>query len=436
MKRLSLGLGAAAVLLVMFFHQGLTANPTSRLLTVWALVEDHTLRADRFFNRTWDVSLVDSHLYSDKAPLASLVATPAYALYRAFRHGPATEVDREASNHLAILVASAIPFAVFVVLVFWRLVRAGLLPPRAVWAALLVGLGTFASAYGGAFFGHMLAATLLLGAWIGAGEREQPFVAGLLGGAAIACEYTTALGVVAIGALFYDDRRRALRFAAGVVPGLLLILGHNLAVTGLPWRLPYAQVQPSFAVMRHAFGFRMPNWLQAWELVFSQYRGALFYAPLLGLLVPLLVARFDGPRRRQVVLLALASAYLVLMSGFNNWEGGWCTGPRHLLPPIALLLYEGAGAWARTRRFVVLFAALGVLGLIVNLTFAATDPTPPASVARPMLDVAYPAFVSGKINPHNLPSELLGVRPARVLLFAFAALGVALAGLLRRASRR
>src|SRR5206468_369527 len=86
----------------------------------------------------------------------------------------------------------------------------------------------------------------------------------------------------------------------------------------------------------------------------------------------------------------------------NMWDGGGCTGPRRLLPVVLLVLYEGAGAWARTRRFGVLFVALAVLGVVVNVAFAATDPIPSTAQPRPFMDIVFPHVRDGNINPHNI----------------------------------
>jgi hypothetical protein len=436
-KRLVLAASVVCVMLVTFFHQGLTANPTSRLLTVWALVDDHTLSADRYSALTWDQSIVRGHVYSDKAPLASYLAVPFYAAYRAvIARGPQTPAHRQAANHIAIVVAAAVPFAVFVLLVLARLLRAGLLPSHAVWAAMLVGLGTFAFAYGCAFFGHMLAGALLVAAWVLALERNAPLAAGVCGGFAVLAEYPVALGVGAIAGVLWWERGRVGRFVVGCVPAAIALCAHNWAVTGAPWRLPYADVSSQWKAMQHGFGFAAPNWLAAWELVFSQYRGVLFYAPVVALFAPLVWTRFDGPERRRVALCALVVAYVALISAYFRWDGGWCTGPRHLLPVVLLVLYEGAAAWAKSARWRALFVALAVLGVVVNVTFAATDPIPSTAQPRPFMDVAFPALRDGHMNPHNVASEVFGVAARRRLLAYWSLLAFASIALTARAARR
>src|SRR5262249_39350640 len=129
---------AACVALVLFFHQGASGNGNSRLLTVFSLVEDHGFRGDRWQQFTNDKSFVAGHYFSDKAPLSSYVVLPFYALYRAVEGGPYTPRDVEAANHLAEVVAAAVPFAIFAVLVLLRLLRENTVSPStAVWFSLL-----------------------------------------------------------------------------------------------------------------------------------------------------------------------------------------------------------------------------------------------------------------------------------------------------------
>src|SRR5271166_3628693 len=78
----------ATAALVLVFHGGVSVNPASRALTVLAIVEDGSLRADRWFGLTIDQAIVGGHVYSDKPPLSSLVVVPFYGLWRALRGGP------------------------------------------------------------------------------------------------------------------------------------------------------------------------------------------------------------------------------------------------------------------------------------------------------------------------------------------------------------
>jgi hypothetical protein len=427
------------LLLVLFFHGGLTSNPVSRLLTVFAVVEDHTLRADRWRSLTIDYAQIDGHIYSDKAPLSSFVVLPLYWAFRAPSHRAQVPTDRGAANHLAVFIAAGVPFAIFALLLLWRALRGGIAPGRAVWTALGAAFGTCLASYGGIYFGHMLASTLFLGAYVLAVERQQRFVlAGFLGGCAVLAEYPLALtqalllGYLALGP---RPRYRALRYVLGAVPPALALLAYNAAVTGRPLELAYAHVPAQWAAMRTHFGIRLPAPASAWELVFGQFRGAAFFAPVLLVLVPLVVLHFDGPPgRRRLVLLTMAS-YLALIASYFKWDGGYCVGPRHLAPVIALALYEGIGALARAPRARPAFALLSCWGVVLNLVAGATENMPADTEPRPAFEVFVPHLIRGEINRHNLFAEW-HLPSGRYLLLVWWVLFVALAALCSRAFAR
>lgn len=428
MSRAYLLFSAACLVLVLFFHQGRSFNPVSRLLTVYAVVEDHTLRADRFRQETGDFAEIAGHTYSDKAPLSSFLVLPVYALYRQLFRGPLTEVDKEVACHIGTAVCAALPFALFALLLLVRLLRERAPPRTAVWLALGAAFGTCLANYGGIYFGHLLAATLFLASYVLACERQERFVlAGFLGGSAVVAEYPLVLTQVLITLylLLGTDRwRRTLRYGLGALPMALAMVAWNRAVTGRWLDFPYSHVPAAWAPMQHAFGIRLPDPSAAWELAFGQYRGLAFYAAPLLLCVPALMARFAGPPRRLVLVLALLLSAFVFVSAYFKWDGGWCTGPRHLAPVIMLALYEGVAALARMRRGRVIFASLAVWGALLSVCASATDCLPPESFQHPAFEVFFPKALRGEVTPHNLASELLRVHAGGALLLAWGALAL------------
>jgi hypothetical protein len=404
-----LALGLACVLLVLFFHQWAGWNGNSRLLTVYALVEEGTLRADRWRGLTGDYAELDGHLYSDKAPLASFVVTPFYWVWRHGAREPQTAHDQEAAIHIADTVACAIPFAVFAMLVFRRLARRGLSLRAVVWITLGAAFASPLRCYGSQFLGNMLAATLFLGAYVLAVEDEDNFeLAGLLGGLAGAAEYPLILSnaVVLFYLLLGQDRwRRSARYVFGASAPAILLLLYNRQITGHLFDFPYAHENSHFPQMHTVFGMALPSPNALWELTFGQYRGALFYAPALLVLLPLLVLRFDGPARRRRVVLALMGSQLLLISSYFMWNGGFCVGPRHLALFMALGLYEGVAALAGEPRWRLAFALLSAWGILLNLVAVATDALPNDTWHSPVFEIFFPRIQQNDINSHNLLAE-------------------------------
>jgi hypothetical protein len=118
----------ATIVLVTFFHQGTGSNSTSRLMTVYALVEHHTFASDESRGRVQDYAEVGGHIYSDKAPLASLLVVPFYWLWRLPSYAPIGELDRRVAEHLGVLLGGALPFAVVALLCVLRVRKCGFRP--------------------------------------------------------------------------------------------------------------------------------------------------------------------------------------------------------------------------------------------------------------------------------------------------------------------
>jgi len=422
----------ACTLLVLFFHQEASGNGRSRLLTVWGLVEDHTYRGDRWHTLTFDKSYVAGHFYSDKAPLASYVLIPFYWLWRTVEGGAQTPRDLETAHHLGELVASAIPFSIFALLIYFRLRRTSALSPsEAVWWSLLAAFGTSIFNYGNSYFSHVLAGTLFLASYLLAVERERHFAwAGLLGGCAVLTEYPLIIlvgGILLLIALDPNQRKqRLLAYCAGALPAAALFFFHNRMITGHVWQLPYAMVVDSWKPMKTNFGMRLPNAWAVWHLSFSPYRGAFFYGPLLALLFPLLFFRFDGPNRRRWVIIGLCVIYYLFDCSYFRWDGGWCTGPRHLAPALMLCIYEGTAALARARspRLTRAFLALAACGVAINLAFASTNALPSTADFDPLFNTALPHLWSHQMNPHNLATEWAGLNPHPYSLILWATMFV------------
>jgi hypothetical protein len=417
--------------LVMFFHQGLSSNPTSRLLTVLALVEDHRLYADRWADQTIDKAIVRGHIYSDKAPLASFVSVPLYAAWRATHRKAGETAYEDAAVHLSDLVAAAVPFAIFALLLFHQAARF-LDDARAIVIALVTAFSTCLVNYGNVFFGHMMAAALIVGSYALAKERRRLLLAGLIGGCSVLTEYPAVLtqAILAVWLLGHRARewRDSLRYCAGALGPAIALFAYNAWITHNPFSFPYAHVTDQWEAMRTAFGVRLPSFEAAWELVFGEYRGMLFYAPTLAVLGPIALYRPAPPGRTrgetQGLLAVLCGTQFVFVCSYFKWDGGWCTGPRHLAPVIALLAYEGvAQLAAHWPRFRVLFFLTGLMGIVVNICAASTFPITSESHTHPMFDEFWPAILENRINGHNIAAEV-GLHNGRWLLVAWAVLFV------------
>ncbi len=104
-----------------------------------------------------------------------------------------------------------------------------------------------------------------------------------------------------------------------------------------------------------------------WNLM-SPYRSLFLYAPAVVLCL-FGLRTFARRHRADLCLIVAVTAYVfIIYSAWWAWHGGWCWGPRFLVPVIPLLLIPGLVAVDQGQRWLAgLAIALGVAGFVVQL---------------------------------------------------------------------
>jgi hypothetical protein len=421
---------AAAVALLLgcygYFYQAGGWNQNSRFDLVRAVVEDGSLRIDRFEKNTGDDSVKDGHYYCDKAPGASWLCLPTYAAAFHLAGAPA----RPDPGWLAWAVWLSIVFAISVPSVIAALFLARLMRrlgagEAASWVvALGWALGTMALPYSTLLYGNQLAGSLLLIAFslfvdIRHGQPATPWrmaIAGVLIGFAGATEYPAALIAlpVAVYALWFIRVRSCLWAALGGVVPLLALAWYHTAAFGSPTAFPYnysVWPQPHTGWF---MGIGKPNFTALGNILVGEFRGLLFTTPWLALAVPGAVALWVRPGRRAEVAVCAVSVllFLWLNSSIPPWDGGWAAGPRYLVPmlPFLAVLAGGVPAWlwpeaaagprvASTRKVGAVIIAV-LLAYSVAHMFAATAVKPEidGKIKRPYAQFVWPRFVDGDLS--------------------------------------
>lgn len=364
--RLALFLVAFASVSALGFHRFGTIDAMQRL----ALTRSWLLRG----------SLVaDPYGPVKYGPLQPLLAMPSYGLgYAAatLLPGP-TDPHRVGYRFTAFLFTPMVVAATL--LVFVRLAtRLGAAPRDALPSAGLLLFGTFLLPYSRLLFSEPLYGLLFLlalEALVPASNGEKPalltlpFLLSLL---SLANPVFLPLLPAGAGLLVFrlvrDGRRSEARHAAlaallcGVATAAAWAL-YNLGRYGRPLEFGYAG---------ESFGTPLLTGLRG--LIFSIGRGLAVYSPLTflaALSIPFLL-RLPAPPSRRLVLGAALGAwltYLVVYARWDSFEGGWCWGPRFLLPfvpalhlavPFLLARARGAGLARRGALGVVVLAALCV----------------------------------------------------------------------------
>lgn len=424
-----------------FFPRWADWNQNSRFNLVQALVDDGTVKIDRYVGNTGDYAYIGGHYYSDKAPGMAVLGVPVYAAVRSLiptlRGGslPAAAADNDAlratlrvggsglsseklSYFFALTVTTsltvALPSALLGVLFFDVSGHLGLSRRQRLLATLLYGLATPAFAYANAFVGHQTAAFLLFAAFAvlfgirrGALPRAWLPAAGFLIGYAAITEYPTALigGLLGLYALLTlgQPRDTLVRLTIGLLPPLFILIVYDLVAFGTP--LPVGYLHSTLWTDVHQTGFvslTYPRPEALWGITFSPHRGLFFLSPFLLWALPGYAALWTNRARRpEFWLLLLAPLALLLFNGSSvMWSGGFAVGPRYLVPMLPFLALAAAAGLGHTwpnpaARLLALAAGAWSLFAVWSETVAGQsfpDYTP-----NPLFDLSLPRLVAGDI---------------------------------------
>jgi hypothetical protein len=423
-----------------YFYQAGGWNQNSRFDLTRAIVEQGTLRIDRYEKNTGDESRRAGHVYCDKAPGVSVLAVPAWAVVYAGSARPPRPEQLAVGAWLATVTAIGIPSALAVVALMLLARRLGLSRERAAVLALGWGLATLAFPYSTLMYGHQLIAAALITAFaLVLGARGDPrwrrwIAIGFLLGAAVAIEYTAALAalpitIYAIAARIAPWRRIVLGLAAGAAaPGIALAAYHAAAFGG-PLTLPY-----EFSTQKHRhqgwfMGLGAPDPGVLAQITFSSYRGLFYAAPWLLLAIPGAVRWWKrGDRGVVGVCVAITVLFLWLNASLVDWQGGWAMGPRYLIPAIPFLVVLAGGVllpptpgWryahvVADRRVqiggAIALAAALALSAGLMLIGTAVKPEVDVHVRRPYQEFLVPHFSRGELGVSTQGIDM-AANPAR-----------------------
>lgn len=429
---LALVLGACA-----YFYQAGGWNQNSRFDLTRAIVEDGSLRIDRFEKNTGDDAKRDGHHYCDKAPGVSWLGVPPYALAHALA-GPPPKV-KPSTSYLAwsawaaTVVAVGLPSAIAAVMLALYLRALGLGGAAAAGVSAAWALATLAWPYGTLLYGHQtLAALLIIGFALVATPRargEAPSaarlaVAGLVLGYAVVVEYPAALACAVIGgyAIAAYGWRRALWIVAGAVPPAIALAAYHAAAFGGPATLPYEFSTQPHRHMGWFMGLGTPRPEALWHILLSSYRGLLFSAPWLALAIPggVLLAR-AGRRLEVAACAAIVLLFVWLNSSLVDWQGGWTFGARYLVPCVPFLVVLAAGVVLappalapRARQALAAVALALVAWSFAHMAIATTvKPEVPVYLGRtkveaPFSQYLYRRFADGALSVSTQSIDMPG----------------------------
>jgi hypothetical protein len=454
LQRLRIGYAAWLFGIFCYFLPAATWNPVSRFDLTRSVVEHGSFAIDAYVDNTGDRAHRGEHWYSDKAPLAALLAVPAYQAYHWMESsrgkapsyqvvgklGEAPQrvtVNRSFQRALYVCSLSTAALAgVAAGLALFELLRRRLSTPTALAGSAATVLATPLFPYATSFYGHAMAAgfvtvaVALLDTWDpqaidsqGLPPRGRALLAGACLGTSLGCEYLSTVPAAVVSLVFAlgfvlsaRDRGRAVQrcvselllpLALGALGPVLIIAGYHWTCFGAPWRTGYSFiVDPRFAA-GHAsglLGIRLPTAAGLWGVSFGRMRGLFYIAPLALALLVGLVAR---ARSRDRAALAGTCAFLALLlvnSSYYMWWGGAAAGPRHLVPALGLLALGVPWLWQRAwLRYACCALAVVSLFNMIGISAVGLEAPEHGDILR---DFVYERLAAGRLSALSGASNL------------------------------
>jgi hypothetical protein len=413
-----------------YFFQGGDPNQASRYYLTRNLVERHAPDITPDHPLTIDKGEREGKFYSDKAPGVSLLAVAPYAAFRAAERitglDPEDRGVERARLHAIVFLVSGLSGVFAAVFLRRVLVRFGTGDRAADLVTFGYALGTLAFPFSTVLFGHETAAAVMIAAFALCLEdaalpsprpRRTRLVLGALWALAIVVEYPTAL-LVAVQGLYFVTAERAPRTAGrtfgwtlvGAVPIVAVHCTYAAWAFGSPFALPYRYVfDPIFRAHTASglLGIGRPHLSVVREALFGSYRGLFFFCPFLVLAVAGFGAWIrSGERTRElVVCLATVALSFVMTAGYYAWDGGFSTGPRHLVPALPFLVVPIAwwvrrGRWAARVTAVVLVPSVAIMTACTAVLVQMPQGEP--STMNPLYTIIVPSLARGTVATNQL----------------------------------
>jgi hypothetical protein len=286
---------------------------------------------------------------------------------------------------------SAFSSALAVALALYIFLQLGIAQKTSLLAAGILALATPLAAYSGWLLSEPLAAALFLGAAAVlfavppgiAIPVSRALGAGALLGAAVWVRPTHVIMIpIFLVALLVRDKEKrwsaATALAVGAGVGVALLLWRNNYLHGRLFDFGY----PSAAEGGKALNtFETPLTTGLLGFLVSPGKSIFLFCP------PVLLALVGLPRLwrldRGLAFVAAAApiVYLLFFATYTQWEGGYCYGPRYLVPALAVLcLGIGPGLAARestsvsgSRNIRLLAIAVSAVGFFVQFIGTTTS---------------------------------------------------------------
>ena len=276
---------------------------------------------------------------------------------------------------------SSATFAALTVTFFFLLLGGiGIALRPALLATFIVGLATPIFAYSGWLFSEPLSAAIFTGSacliFTAPATTRSTAFAGLLLGLATLVRPTNILAIaVFVLALLAQEGKAALRPAFILCTtsaiGVVILLAHNALLFGSPFAFGYPAAAEGAKQLNR---FDTPLLTGLYGFLFSPGKSVFVFAPPIILALAGLTALWRSNRGLAALAMMSPLVGLLFFAKYSQWEGGYCVGPRYLVPALIFLcLGLGPALARRSARLKVLALILFALGFAVQTISLATS---------------------------------------------------------------
>ena len=412
-----------------YFNHSDGWNQGARLAELHAIVLQGTLSIDHYHEITGDKALIDGRYYSEKAPATVVMALPAFTATVVAQRLAGIDPDSPEAWRVSNWTATAGSVAIVAAMggvAFFSLLRHRMNSAAALMATCAVFLGTITFPYATALFAHAATIGLVAIALWAVFSREsarRDYIAGLAAGCAVATEYPAVIPCVTLAMfLTYASPIRAWRYAVALIPAAILILANNYLITGSPFALGYGS-NPAFPEITagNSFGFNPPDPEALRHLMWGEYRGLLFWSPVLVMALPGIAVLFREDRATAWMVAVVYVFQMLQVGSFYSWFGGNALGPRYLAPAIP---FVGLAAAYGIKRFPIAGVILTIASAVFMGLVTAIAIDPPQDVPTPLQSFYLVRWRQDRFVP-NL-GTLLGLsQPASLILLTIVVISAA-----------
>jgi hypothetical protein len=365
-----------------------TSDEYNTLYTTESLVLRHSTAVPQAVELHNFYGRVDVHGQPRAAypPGQALLCTPWYALGQyVIAKLPGVPVE---DADLIVAFTSCLSSATFAALTgtffFLMLMESGIPLRPSLIATAMLGLATPIFAYSAYLFSEPLSTAIFTGAaWLlfvrdkDSASLHSAVIVGIVLGLATIVRPTNVLAIAVFGLTLVAQSpgktglRAAFALGAASTVGVGILLAHNTVLFGGPLTFGYPKAAEGAKPLN---GFNTPLLTGLYGFLLSPGKSVFIFAP--PIILALLGLRALWQRNRGLAALAVLFPLIELgfYATYSQWEGGYCVGPRYLVPSLVLLCLGLGPTLAEDRPWIKPLAiVLFIAGFLVQVLSIATS---------------------------------------------------------------